>query len=57
MAGKTNSGAAQPKRAFTSKGAPDGGLFYRRNQGTALVSVKPGVDDGTGKSYDCVPTP
>ena len=35
----------------------DRGLFYKRNQGTALVSVKPGVDDGTGKSYDCVRTP
>lgn len=35
----------------------DRGLFYRHNQGTALVSVKPGVDDGTGRSYDCVRTP
>jgi len=31
----------------------DGGGFYKNNEGTAWISVKPGLDDGTGKSYDC----
>lgn len=31
----------------------DGGMFYRTNQGSAWIRVKPGIDDGTGKSYQC----